>query len=81
VHCPPRTRHTIVATGDAPCLIFAVGARTERGSARYPVDAAAVRRSAGVEQAADSPAEAITVVLGADHPRGRGGTARACWRV
>src|SRR5690242_13742975 len=58
VHCPPRTPHTIVATGDEPALIFAVGARKERGSARYPVDAAAVRHGAGVEHAADSPAEA-----------------------
>src|SRR3954447_23503672 len=57
-HCPPRTQHTIVATGDEPCLIFAVGARKERGSARYPVDEAAVLRGAGVERAADSPAEA-----------------------
>jgi uncharacterized cupin superfamily protein len=62
VHCPPRTPHTIVATGDAPCLVFAVGARKERGSARYPVDAAAVRHGAGVERAVDSPAEAYAGV-------------------
>jgi uncharacterized cupin superfamily protein len=58
VHCPPRTAHTIVATGDEPCLIFAVGARKERSSARYPVDEAAVRHAAGVERAVESPAEA-----------------------
>jgi uncharacterized cupin superfamily protein len=48
VHCPPQTAHTIVAAGDEPALIFAVGARTERGSARYPFEPAAVRHGAGV---------------------------------
>lgn len=57
-HCPPRTPHTIVGAGDEPALVLAVGARKERGSARYPVDAAAVRLGAGVERATDSPAEA-----------------------
>ena len=33
VHCPPRTAHTIVAAGDRPSLLFAVGARKEKGSA------------------------------------------------
>jgi uncharacterized cupin superfamily protein len=47
VHCPPRTAHTFVATGDEPALIFAVGARVERGSARYPVDPTAIRLRAG----------------------------------
>jgi uncharacterized cupin superfamily protein len=57
-HCPPRTPHTIVATGDSPCLVLAVGARKEKGSARYPVDAAAVRHGAGVERETASPEEA-----------------------
>jgi uncharacterized cupin superfamily protein len=48
VHCPPRTAHTIVATGTEPALILAVGARKEKGGARYPVEAAAVRLGAGV---------------------------------
>jgi uncharacterized cupin superfamily protein len=47
VHCPPRTAHTIVATGDEPALVFAVGARVEKGSARYPVDPTAIRHGAG----------------------------------
>lgn len=50
-HCPPRTAHTIVATGEAPALILAVGARKEKGSARYPVEPVAVRRGAGVPDA------------------------------
>lgn len=47
VHCPPRTAHTIVA-GDEPVLVLAVGARRERGSARYPVEPLAIRYGAGV---------------------------------
>jgi uncharacterized cupin superfamily protein len=59
LHCPPRTPHTLVATGDEPALILAVGARTgARGSVRYPVDAAAVRHGAGVDVETGSPAEA-----------------------
>lgn len=56
-HCPASTPHTIVA-GDEPSLLLAVGARKERGSARYPVEATAVRRGAGVERATASAAEA-----------------------
>jgi uncharacterized cupin superfamily protein len=58
VHCPPRTTHTIVGTGHEPALVLAVGARKEKGSARYPVEPTAVRRGAGVERPAASPAEA-----------------------
>jgi uncharacterized cupin superfamily protein len=57
-HCPPRTPHTIVGAGDEPALVLAVGARKEKGSARYPVDAAAVRHGAGVTRATASAAEA-----------------------
>jgi uncharacterized cupin superfamily protein len=48
VHCPPRTPHTILAAGEEPALILAVGARREPGSARYPVEPEAIVRSAGV---------------------------------
>jgi uncharacterized cupin superfamily protein len=48
VHCPPRTAHTIVATGEQPALVFAVGARKEKGSAEYPVDPVAIAHGAGV---------------------------------
>lgn len=58
VHCPPRTPHTIVAAGRQPALILAIGARKEKGSARYPVEAAAVNRGAGVTDADSSPGEA-----------------------
>ena len=58
LHCPPRTAHTIVGVGDEPALVLAVGARKEKGSVRYPVDATAVRYGAGVERETASPAEA-----------------------
>jgi uncharacterized cupin superfamily protein len=48
VHCPPRTAHTSVAAGNEPALILAVGARVEKGSARYPVEPTAIRYGAGV---------------------------------
>jgi uncharacterized cupin superfamily protein len=57
-HCPPRTPHTIVGAGDEPALILAVGARKDRGSVRYPVDAVALRHGAGVEHETGSPPEA-----------------------
>ena len=47
VHCPPRTAHTIV-TADQAALILAVGARKEKGSARYPVEQVAIAHGAGV---------------------------------
>ena len=55
LHCPPRTPHTIVGAGDEPALVLGVGARMEKGTARYPVAAAAVRHNAGVEQEAEEP--------------------------
>ena len=48
VHCPPGTAHTIIAAGVDPALVVAVGARTDRGSARYPFEPSAVRHGAGV---------------------------------
>src|SRR3954453_17197621 len=54
-HCPPRVPHTIVGAGDEPALILAVGARKEKGTARYPVDPAAVAHGAGAAPEADTP--------------------------
>jgi uncharacterized cupin superfamily protein len=51
LHCPPRVAHTIVGPG----VILAVGARKERGSARYPVEPAAVRHGAGVASTDEAP--------------------------
>jgi uncharacterized cupin superfamily protein len=54
VHCPPRVPHTIVGAGE-PALVLAVGARKEKGSARYPVEPAAIRHGAGVTEAGAEP--------------------------
>ena len=58
VHCPPGTPHTIIAAGTEPALVLAVGARKQKGSARYPVEQAAVRHGAGVTDPTASPDEA-----------------------
>jgi uncharacterized cupin superfamily protein len=54
IHCPPGTPHAIVASGTEPALVLAVGARKEKGSARYPVAPAAIRHGAGVPDASTS---------------------------
>jgi uncharacterized cupin superfamily protein len=52
-HCPAGTKHIIVGSGDAPCLVLAVGARKHSGSPEwggYTVDEAALRHGVGVEE-------------------------------
>ena len=66
VHCPPRTAHTIVATGTEPALLLAVGARKQKGSARYPFEPAAARHGAGVP---DEQTSAEEVYAGFGQPR------------
>ncbi|MGH3072952.1 MAG: cupin domain-containing protein [Gaiellaceae bacterium] len=53
VHCPAWTKHVIVATGSAPCLVLAVGARNGRPGLLYPADETARRHGASVER--DTP--------------------------
>ena len=58
VHCPPNAAHTIVGAGSAPCILIAVGARTHQtgaGWGGYPVDEAAIRHGAGVEEETTDP--------------------------
>jgi hypothetical protein len=72
VHCPPGTKHTIVGSGDGPCLILAVGARdrsTGPDWGAYTVDDAALRHDAGVERETTEPREAYARF-------GRGGLTR-----
>jgi uncharacterized cupin superfamily protein len=57
VFCPPWTKHVIVGAGNEPALVLAAGARGKRGL-NYPVDDAAVRRGAGVEEETTEPARA-----------------------
>jgi uncharacterized cupin superfamily protein len=58
VHCPGGTDHVIVGTGDRPCLVLAVGARTGAGGLVYPESEAAQRHGAGVERETSDPKEA-----------------------
>jgi uncharacterized cupin superfamily protein len=57
VFCPPGTKHVIVGAGDASSLVLAAGARAKRG-VKYPVDEAAIRHGAGVEEETTDPARA-----------------------
>ena len=66
VHCPPRTGHTIVTTS-GPALIFAVGARKEKGSARYPVEPVAIAHGAGVPDES-TPAPEVYASFGEPTP-------------
>ena len=54
VHCPPHASHVIIGAGSSPCVLLAVGARSEASSGPdwggYPVDEVAQRHRAGVEE-------------------------------
>jgi uncharacterized cupin superfamily protein len=58
VHCPPETGHVFVGAGEGPCLVLAVGTRIAGRSLVYPVESAALRHGAGVEQETSDGAEA-----------------------
>jgi hypothetical protein len=60
VHCPAKTKHTIVGAGDARCVVLAVGSREHHAGdwGRYMVDEAALRHGAGVEQETNDADEA-----------------------
>jgi uncharacterized cupin superfamily protein len=68
VHCPPRTKHTIVGAGSGPCVVLAVGARVNSVVERnpdwggYTVDETALRHEAGVERETTVPDEAYAPV-------------------
>lgn len=49
IFCPPWTKHVIVGAGSGPSLVLAAGARGKHGL-NYPVDDAAIRHGAGVEE-------------------------------
>lgn len=49
VHCPPWTEHIFIGTGDGPCAIFMIGARTAEDGILYPRSEVARARGAGVE--------------------------------
>ncbi len=58
VHCPPGTEHAFVVTGESPCVIIMIGARTNEFGAFYPRSELALRHGVGVERETSSPREA-----------------------
>jgi uncharacterized cupin superfamily protein len=65
VHCPSGAKHTIVGAGHVPAVVLAVGARKHADSPEwggYPVEEAALRPGAGVEQETTAPREAYAPV-------------------
>jgi uncharacterized cupin superfamily protein len=65
VHCPPGTKHTLVGSGDGPCVVVAVGAREHQGGpgwGGYAVDDAALRHGAGVDEETNDPKVAYAKV-------------------
>ena len=62
-HCPPGVPHTIVGASDEPAIVLAVGARVEKGSARYPYDPVALAHHAGVASE-DTPREEVYAGFG-----------------
>ena len=57
-HSPAGTEHMIVAAGDEPCVVVAVGARGGRTGLVYTVSDAAAKRGVSVTKETTKPAEA-----------------------
>ncbi len=55
VHCPPMTGHTLVATGDVPCIYLATGNRRDDLERIYPRSETALRHDAGSEATTEEP--------------------------
>ena len=58
VHCPPMTEHVFVGAGDGACVVLAAGARRKGRRVVYPVNDAALRHGAGVEEETSQPSVA-----------------------
>lgn len=55
VHCPPMTGHTLIATGDVPCIYLATGNRRDDLERIYPRSETALRHDAGSEVTTSEP--------------------------
>ena len=75
IHCPPQTDHMIVAAGDGPAVVLAVGARgLSRKGLVYAVSDTAKKYGVSVEKETTKPGEAY-----ADLPRSRRVAYREGW--
>lgn len=54
-HCPPGVPHTIVGAGSGPCLIVALGGRSEDDTGGYPYSEIAMAHNASAEEETDKP--------------------------
>jgi hypothetical protein len=52
------TRHVFVGAGDGPCVVVGIGARRKGRDLVYPVEEAALRHGAGVEEETSDPSVA-----------------------
>jgi uncharacterized cupin superfamily protein len=71
VHCPPGTEHAFVATGDRPCVIVMMGARSGKRRFSYPRSEVALRHGVVVERETTSPPDAQAQVGGGEWRRER----------
>ena len=55
VHCPPWTEHIFVGAGEGPCVVVGVGARRKGRGIVYPVNEAASKHGAGVDEETSDP--------------------------
>jgi quercetin dioxygenase-like cupin family protein len=60
-HAPPWTEHAFVGTGEGPCVIVMVGARSGPG-VRYPASELAARHGASVEETTSDWRQAYATV-------------------
>jgi len=70
VHCPAGTKHVLVRSGDASCIVLAVGARdhsTGPDWGGYSVDEAALRHGASIEQETTDQFEAYARFTKREH--------------
>jgi uncharacterized cupin superfamily protein len=58
VHCPPGTRHVFVGSGEGPCAILMIGARSESETLNYPVHEEAAKYGASAAEDTNDPREA-----------------------
>jgi uncharacterized cupin superfamily protein len=59
VLCPVAARHVVLGAGDGPCVLLAIGSRSDREDwGGYPVDETALRHGASVEKETTKSSEA-----------------------
>jgi uncharacterized cupin superfamily protein len=58
LHCPPGTAHITIGTGEEPCAILMVGARTPGHMIRYLPEPLAAAHGAAIAEASSSAQEA-----------------------